>query len=64
MTTCPTHNRPLVIEHTSRKPFCIACYTERMRRQRSERIVMTNEKHAGKNNERAKKRYHDKKVKS
>jgi hypothetical protein len=64
MTICPTHLRPLVIEHTSRKPFCIACYTERMRRQRNERVTMTNPAHAEKNNARAKKRYHDKKVKS
>jgi hypothetical protein len=62
MTRCPIHDRPLVTEHTSRKKICIACFTERMRRQRSERIVMTNEKHAGANNARAKKAYHDKKA--
>jgi hypothetical protein len=61
--TCNIHNRPLVIEHTSRKPFCIACYTERMRKQRNERVTMTNPAHAEKNNVRAKKRYHDGKVK-
>lgn len=29
MTTyCPTHNRPLMTEHTSRKKFCLACRNE------------------------------------
>ena len=51
---CPTHSRPLVLEHTSRKWFCIACYTERMRRQRNERVTLTNEKHNAANRVRAK----------
>ena len=28
---CPTHRRPLVREHTSRKEFCIACRNEAKR---------------------------------
>jgi hypothetical protein len=65
MTHCPTHNRPLATTNRGTL-ICFPCYFARMRKQRNERISMTDKPAATMEKQKAylKKYYQDSKVKA